>query len=862
MFKVFVLLGCFAATQAAQAQAPKGNAAKDTIPRKDSLILEELKDNVLDNIPVVSLDESDMNDGSAQNVSSVLTAGRDPFFTAAAFSFSPARFRIRGLDADWNTTYMNGIPMDNLDNGFTPWGLWGGLNDVMRNRDISIGLKPNTFAFGELGSATNIDARASKQRKQTQIGYAFSNRNYNHRVSFTHSSGISKSGWAYTIAGSFRGADEGYVPGTYYNSYSYFLAIDKRLGTRNMISFTAFAAPTENGRQGAAVQETMNLLGTNYYNPNWGFQNGKKRNASVARTNQPFFILTHDHKFNNKSTLVTAIGYSFGERGVTALDWYNAPDPRPDYYRYLPSYQLTDYQKQQVTQQWQTNPAVSQINWDNLYNVNRNSRETIRNVDGITGNNVTGIRSRYVLEERVNDTRRINLNTVFNTQLGSKTEFTAGATYQMQHNNYFKRMDDLLGGEFYVNLNQFAERDFPTNALAAQNNADRPNQIVRVGDKYGYDYDINVQRAAAWAQAVVKLQKIDFFASAELSTTSFYREGNVRNGLFLNNSLGKSATLNFTNYAVKGGITYKINGRNYLYANGAVLTRAPFFENVFTSARTRNSLQDDVTSEAVQNVEAGYILNAPKLRVRLSGYFANFTSGMNVLTFFHDEYRNLVNYALNNIGKQHFGAEFGFEAKLIPNVTVTGAASIGRYYYTTRQNATVTLDNDASTLQKTTVYATNFRVGSTPQEAYNLGITYRSPKFWFVSLSANIFREMWLDFNPIRRTAAAVDGLDVTKPTDAEKYYSIINQQKFKDQYTVDFFGGYSYKLPKSWGLKKPTYLAFNLGINNLTNNKTIVTGGFEQLRFDFQGQNPNRFPPRYYYAYGLNFFASVNLRF
>ncbi|TAF96694.1 MAG: TonB-dependent receptor, partial [Bacteroidetes bacterium] len=154
---------------------------------------------------------------------------------------------------------------------------------------------------------------------------------------------------------------------------------------------------------------------------------------------------------------------------------------------------------------------------------------------------------------------------VFNTQLGSKTEFTAGATYQMQHNNYFKRMDDLLGGEFYVNLNQFAERDFPTNALAAQNNADRPNQIVRVGDKYGYDYDINVQRAAAWAQAVVKLQKIDFFASAELSTTSFYREGNVRNGLFLNNSLGKSATLNFTNYAVKGGITYKINGRNFIY---------------------------------------------------------------------------------------------------------------------------------------------------------------------------------------------------------------------------------------------------------------------------------------------------------
>ena len=128
-----------------------------------------VKESVLDNIPVVSLDDNDMVDGSAQNISSVLTAGRDPFFSAASFNFSPVRFRIRGYEADQFGTYMNGIPMENLDNGFTPWGLWGGLNDVMRNRDLSIGLRYNTFSFGDLGSNTSIDARASKQRSTNKF---------------------------------------------------------------------------------------------------------------------------------------------------------------------------------------------------------------------------------------------------------------------------------------------------------------------------------------------------------------------------------------------------------------------------------------------------------------------------------------------------------------------------------------------------------------------------------------------------------------------------------------------------------------------------------------------------------------------
>lgn len=865
MLKTKLLLLCLCAGTVAMAQV-------DSTAKRDSAITEEIKSGMLDNLPTVSLDENDLGDGGSQNVSSLLTAGRDPYHSAASFNFSSVRFRIRGYDNDLFSTYMNGIPMDNLDNGFTPYGLWGGLNDVMRNRDVSWGLSYNTFAYGDIGSNTNIDTRASKQRAQTNIAYAASNRSYDNRIMLTHSTGVSKKGWAFTFSGSRRWADEGYVPGTYYNGWGYFVGVDKRIGQKHLLSFVGFGAPTENGRQGASVQEMLDLAGTHYYNPNWGYQNGKKRNASVGRTNQPVLILTHDWRINNKSTLVTAAGYSFGNRSVTALDWYNAADPRPDYYRYLPSYTgqwasvTDDNQAQELYNLMKNDINYRQINWQHLYDVNRDSYATIHDANGIPGNDVSGHRSRYIVEERIINTQRFNANSTLNTKFGDNIDFMAGASYQMQRNHYYKKVDDLLGGDFYVNVNQFAERDFPTDNSAIQFDLDNPNRILHVGDRFGYDYNINISRAAGWAQGVFKFNKVDFFAAGQFSHTSFYRQGNVRVGLFPNDSYGKGEVNQFDNYAAKAGITYKLNGRNYFFVNGSYLTRAPYFENVYISPRTRNDQQDNIKSETIQTVEGGYILNAPRLKVRLSGYYTRYQDGMDVMSFYHDTYQNFVNYALSGIDKLHFGGEFGVEARLTSTITINAAAAVGRYYYDSKQHAIITVDNSSSVLGEQTVYMQNFRVPSTPQEAYSLGASYRSPKFWFVSVTGNYFDQDYLSTNPLRRTYDALQFVAADK--NSPEYHEIFDQMKFDPQFTLDFFGGYSWKLPRSFEVQhKPTYLVFSVGVNNILNNKDIVTGGYEQLRYDAQTAQSDpitvgKFPPKLYYAYGLNYFGSVTLRF
>lgn len=847
---MFVLSGFFITGAFAQ--------VKDTLPVRDS-ILESLKDNLLDNIPVISIDENDGQDGSAQNISSQLSAGRDPFLNAATFKFSAVRFRIRGYDADQFGTYINGVPMENLDNGFTPFGQWGGLNDVLRNRETTIGMDPTTFAFGEMGGLTNFDTRASRQRKQTSFNYALSNRNYVHRLMLTHSTGLNKKGWAFTLSGSRRWAEEGFAEGTYYNGWSFFGAVDKRFNDRHLLSFVAFATPTENGRQGSSIQEMIDIAGNNFYNPFWGYQNGKKRNASVAKSFQPIGILTHDWKISDKTTLVTAGSFSFGKRSLSGLDWYNAADPRPDYYRYLPSYQLDPTYAAQMWDEMKSDVNKRQINWDALYNTNYSSFESVNNANGIPGNTVSGRRSHYILEDRVVKTTKYNFNTTLNSTISEHVIFSGGITYQAQVNNYYKEVDDLLGGDFYVDINQFAERDFPTNPDAGQNDINRPNRILKEGDKFGYDYDINIKKGSAWLQGVFKFRKIDLFIATENSFTNFFRRGNVRPGLFKDNSYGKSTTHSFFNSSIKGGITYKIDGRNYIFANGSYASRAPFFENAYLAPRTRDFVQNDLKSEEVGSIEAGYVMNAPKLKLRATGYYTQFKNQLNVITFYNDEFRNFVNYAISNIGKVHTGVEFGAEAKIYRGLSLNAAAAVGKYFYNTRQLATVTADNSSQLLSvNDVVYSKNFYV-PTPQNAYTIGLDYRSPQFWFINVNFNFFDKMYLDFNPVRRTEAASSGVE----EGSALWHDIIDQKRLDNQYTLDAFAGYSWMMNRKFkSMKKRTYLVFNVGVNNILDNRNIVSGGFEQLRFDFAEKNTNKFQDRKFFAYGINYFASIGLRF
>ena len=124
-------------------------------------------------------------------------------------------------------------------------------------------------------------------------------------------------------------------------------------------------------------------------------------------------------------------------------------------------------------------------------------------------------------------------------------------------------------------------------------------------------------------------------------------------------------------------------------------------------------------------------------------------------------------------------------------------------------------------------------------------------KYWYVNINANYFDKIYCDLNPERRTSEARGTMEVTDPL----YQAMVAQERLKGQFTLDV------SLSKSWKIKRNT-IGFNLSVTNVTNNKNLITTAREQRRFDYNNYDVNKFPPKYYYAFGTTFYFGINYTF
>lgn len=812
-----------------------------------------------DDLPTISLDEAESGTAGNNEVSSALGASRDIFQNAANFNLFPFRFQQRGYDGENNLLFLNYIPMNDPETGFGTFSEFGGLNDVTRSRDNSIGIEPIEYGFGGLGGSSLIDCRASRQRKQIRVGYANSNRQYDHRIMATYNTGLMANGWAVSVSGSRRWANEGYQKGTFFDGYSYFLSVDKKFGTKSLLDFTVLAAQSERGRSTGSYKEMFDLTGDKYYNPNWGYQQGEIRNSSIARQHQPIAIMRFDHDFSEKTKWITAASFQTGARGLTGIDWYNANDPRPDYYKNMPSYvgasqDVFDTQRAENQARFLAeDEANRQVNWDGFYYQNRANI-----VDHSQYNPAAvGAQSLYILADRRQDNTEANLNSIFNHAVNDRFTVQGGGTYQYYKGENFNIVEDLLGGDFYMNWDKYAERDQPLNEDFKQNDVLNPNRAVKQGERFGFDYDEHIRNASGWVQGQLVLSKVDLFASVTGGQTQFWRDGNVQNGKFPDNSYGKGKVHSFPTYGVKAGLTYKVTGAHYVYGHVGSMERAPQFRNSYLSVRTRDFAVPDLETEKIKTAEIGYLLRTPYWKARLSGYFTTIKD--QVLT------RSLLinnvfgNTSLTGMDEQHAGIELGLEAKLTTSMTVQIAATAGDHIFTSNPLLYEYEDNDGQPIVNgLPTYYENLRTRG-PQSAATVTIRYDLPKHTFVNVSGNWASESYYDMLPIRHSGEAVAKLD----DFPELRSAALAQDKAPAAYTLDFFGG------KSWKINR-NFLYLNIGVSNILNNRYQL-GGWESARVNTRliptaDMNASSVPAfgllnKTSYANGITWFAGLTYK-
>ncbi|MDR0412587.1 MAG: TonB-dependent receptor [Dysgonamonadaceae bacterium] len=780
------------------------------------------------------------------NVSSLMTSSNDVYVSNAAYNFSAVRFRLRGYENRYSDVYINGVNFNDPEKGNFSYGLIGGLNDATRSKDVVNFYQPSSYSFGQIGGATNIRTGAADFAPGGRTSLVYTNRSYKLRALATVSTGLMNNGWAVTGALGYRWADEGFIEGTFYNSLGYFLSVEKVFDTRHRLSLTVLGSPAQRAQQSPNLQETCDLLDDNYYNSYWGWQDGKKRNSRVITSFEPSAVLSHRFQLSRDTRLTTGLGFKYSLYGGTRLNWYDSADPRPDYYRYLPSYQTVPEMKEDYTARWTGKQAgLIQVDWDRLYRLN-----ALNKLEG-NGN------ASYMVEERHNDQLVYSLSSVLNTNLNKEIALTAGVEASITRGMHYKTVSDLLGGDYFLDIDQFAQRDLSGDFDFRQNDMNRPNREAVKGDRFGYDYDVHVHSANAWLQNTHRYRRWDLYYGFKTGYTSFFRYGNMRNGRAPGNSCGKGQVHTFVTQSSKLGLTYKLSGQHLFSGNVSYSTLPPLASKAYRSINIKDDAVNGLTAERVFSADLSYDLSTPVFRGRLSVFHTNFYDQTNT-TYYYSNYEGgntFVNYSLSGINKMYRGIEMGLEARLNAMITLSFAGTLAEYIYTNRPEGTESFENGLSEDYTETVYLKNFHVGGTPQTAGTFGV-HGFYDYWFFDLNVNGFDRIYPDVSPSRRTERAIDFLADTPEEKAEMVRQIAYQERFDGGVTVDVSIGKSLRLNRKYTLN------INCQFNNILNNTRIRSNGFEQSRFDYVSNNVNKFPSKYYYAQGFNFFLMAGLRF
>ncbi|QVY64788.1 carboxypeptidase-like regulatory domain-containing protein [Polaribacter sp. Q13] len=810
-------------------------------------------------LSLITLTDDELNDdaSSADNISGLLQSSKDIFLRTAAYEFSSSFFKIKGLDSGNGKVLINGVEMNKVYDGRAQWGNWGGLNDVLRNQEFRNGLTPSDVTFGGLLGSTNMNTRASEQRPGIKIAYSSSNRSYQHRMMATYSSGMLKNNWAFTFSGSRRIGNEGFNDATSYNAYSFFTSIEKKLSDKSSINFTGIYTPNRRGKSSPNTQEVFDLKGIKY-NDYWGFLNGKKKNSRIKEVSEPILMLNHYWNLSKKTAINASIAYQFGKIGNSRIDYNGGSNPSAAYYQNLASYFLRydDFEGAYTAENNFKNDG--QINWNRIFDANNTNKDS-------------GLENAYVLYEDRNDDKQLTINSILNTEINENISINGKIEYKQLRSHNFASVIDLLGGEGYLDIDPFG-----ANEEEKQNDLLNPNRIVKEGDEFKYNFNLNSTIIAAFTQAQFRYNKTDFYAALNVSSTTHQREGLYKNGSFSESSLGKSEAQKFMNYGFKTGVTYKFTGRHLVDLNVAYISAAPTIRNTFSNSRENNNVVLDLQSEKILSTDISYVFRSPIITSKVTAYYTSVKDATEISFYFADgvggDNTAFVQEILHGINKKHLGLELGLEAQVTSTINLKGAAAIGQFTYDNNPNLYLTTEADTESLVAGFVNGfkdfgktnlKNYKLAAGPQKAYSLGFEYRDPDYWLIGATLNFFSNTFIDVSPLNRSQNFYtddDGLPFLE-YDNEISKGLLEQEKFANYSVVNLIGG------KSFIIKK-YYISVFATVNNLL-NKIYKSGGFEQGRnanyrqlLEDKSLDKPVFGNKYWYGRGATYFMNVSVSF
>ena len=798
----------------------------------------------------------------------MMNSNSNVYTSNVGYLWSPVRFKFRAYSSQYSDIYMNGVQVNNLENGQFNYSTIGGMNDATRNQDAATPFEVNAFGMSSIGGSSNYDFRASNYAAGNKVTLSGLNRNYTLRAMYTYGTGLTKKGWAFfgTVGYRWANMNTAAVDGTFYNSLGYFLSAQKVINENHSLNLATWGNPTERAQQGASTDEAYWLANDRQYNPYWGYQNGEKRASRVVNNYEPSVLLTWDYKINERMKLTTSAFTKYAKYSSTRLN-YNGQNPAPDYWKNFPSYNYDVWSNTGTADEyaaweksrdyWMSSIRHRQIDFDKLYFANQQL-------------NTTGHDAVYWIEAKHNDHLANSLGSTFDWSIDNSTKFQVGLQLANNKGYHYSTMEDLLGGAYFHNVNTYAQGRYASNDSEIQYDLNNPNGVVREGDKMRYDYDIISQNAKAWASFVKDKGISHNYLSVKMGATQMWRNGHMLNGFYdpakgwaKNASYGKSGKAHFLDGGFKVGSTLNLGKGNSISMGVGYEARAPRASVAFESPEMNNNFVPNLKKEKIFSAELGYALNCSWARLNLTGYYTHTYDGTDWQNFYFDDVNSFTYVSLTGLEKDYYGAELGVTFKVTSNFDINVTGTMAEAKYTSNSRVDYMLSTEGTTKQDI-CYNKGMRESGTPLAAISLGLSYRI-KGWYLDLTGNYYDRIYLSYSPCMRYYETLSKADYVNNVNGQDVINVPQQAKGNGGFMLDASIGHQFKVAK-----RP--LSVNLMLTNITNNQKICTGGYEQSRSDYSVNSATgtasdrtyKFSnnPKKFYALGINGMLNVNYRF
>ena len=668
----------------------------------------------------------------SQEFPEILRSTPSIYVTKQGGGFGDSRINIRGFNTNNSAIMINGVPVNDMENGRVFWSNWAGLSDVTSAIQVQRGLGSSKLAISSVGGTINVVTKTSDRKEGGSVATSLGNADYL-KTLVSYNTGLMDNGLSASVLLG-RTAGNGYIDGTKFEGYNYFIGIGYKPNETHDLQFIVTGAPQQHNQRGFAPSLGNYLdFGSNgkdpniKYNSDWGYRNGKEFTFGGNFYHKPVASINWEWKLSDSSTFSTIAYASFGRGGsIGSIGRINGNQSFSSTFKtedglirfddiaaWNAGANIPDFGTPRETYTF-----GGELANQGLFVNGNNSSFGFENDNDYTRGPENGISQR----SSVNSHNWFGAIMNFHNDLNENWSFDVGIDARSYKGFHYRRLVDLMGADYYVdndNINntfRFLKETYkPTagNAFNVFSNIDDEEKI----DYYNIGY---VKWLGAFGQLEYKNDEISAFVQGSFSNQGFQRE-DLFNYLD-SDPEQKTDWVNQTGGNIKGGLNYNIDEKHNVFGNAGYYIKQPLFDAVFLNFV--NDINPDLENEKILGVELGYGFRSAAFNANVNLYRTSWkdrfeSDGVRITDANGDvQFEGSVNYL--GIQQLHTGVEVDFVARPSSMFTIDGMLSFGNWEYTGNPSGTV-FDNGNNVVGTADLILDGVKVGDAAQFTARLG---------------------------------------------------------------------------------------------------------------------------------------------